>query len=119
VESERQDYRFFLDKDLLYWSAEKFGKACALDGFRIEATFPVRLKSIIACNRGELPALLCSGLHPMDVKRRLNLPLLFPTYEFASRDGVTGTVAFGRTALMLHSRLLNNPMPCGGGAIIT
>lgn len=119
VQSERQNCRFFLDKDLLYWSAEKFGKACALSGFRIEANFPGSVEINNRLQRRALPALLCSGLHSMDVKRRLSLPLLFPLYEFTSRDEVTGTVAFGRTALMLHSRLLYHPMPCGGGAIIT
>jgi hypothetical protein len=53
------------------------------------------------------------------MKRRLSLPLLFPLYEFVSRDGVSGTVAFGRTALMLDARLRYHPLHCGGKAFIT
>jgi len=119
IAEERQDFHFFLDADLQYWSAEQFGKACPLHGFRLDATFPGANEINRRLERRELPVLLCSGLKPLDIKRRLNLPLLFPLFEYISRDNVSGTVAFGRTALMLDSRLLYNPMFCGGGAIIT
>ena len=115
---ERQNFKFFLDKDLLYWGAEKFGKAEAIKGFRLDANFPGSTEINNRLQLREIPALLISEKHPLDVKRQLGLPLLFPLHEFASRDGVTGTVAFGRTALMLESRLLFNAMPTGGGAIV-
>ncbi|NCP87975.1 type I-D CRISPR-associated helicase Cas3' [bacterium] len=115
---EYQKFIFRLDKDLLYWGAEKYGIAQSVKGFRLDANFPGLNEINNRLRRRELPALLCAGLHPLDIKRRLSLPLLFPLYEFESRDGVKGTVAFGRTALMLESRLLYQPFPVGGNTII-
>ena len=119
VHDERQNFKFFLDKDLLTWNAEKFGSADVLKGFRLDATFPGSTEINDRLQQRDQPALLICDYHPLDVKRRLNLPILFPLHEFTSRDGVTGTVVFGRSALMLDSRLLYHPMPTGGGAIIT
>ena len=115
---EYQKYIFRLDKDLLYWGAEEYGKARPMKGFHLSVNFPgaIEINNRLSCR--EFPVLLCAGIHPLDIKRRLNLPLLFPLHEFESRDGVKGTVAFGRTALMLDSRLVFHPMSCGGGAMI-
>lgn len=118
VREDRQNVRFFLDKDLLGWGAEKFDRADAVQGFRLDATFPGYTEINSGLQMRELSALLISERHPMDVKRCLQLPLLFPLYEFTSRDGVNGTVAFGRTALMLDSRLKYHPLYTGGGAVI-
>jgi CRISPR-associated endonuclease/helicase Cas3 len=115
---EYQKYAFWLDKDLLYWGAEKFGVTQPLKGFRLDANFPGSNEINNRLCFRELPALLCSGWHPLDIKRRLSLPLLFPLHGFESRDGVKGTVAFGRIALMLESRLMYHPISCGGNAII-
>ena len=57
-------------------------------------------------------------MKPLDMKKRLSLPMMFPLYEFVSRDGLNGTVAFGQMALMLDSRLRYSPINCGGGALI-
>ncbi len=115
---EFQKLRFWLDKDLSYWSAENFGKVQVMKGFSLEANFPGANEINTRLARRTLPALICAGLHPLEMKRRLSLPMLFPLYEFVSRDGVSGTVAFGRTALMLDTRLRYHPLSCGGGAII-
>ncbi len=115
---EYQKFLFWLDKDLSYWSAERFGKVLTLKGFWLDARFPGSNVVNHRIARRTLPALLCAGLHPLEMKRRLSLPLLFPLYEFVSRDGVSGTVAFGRTALMLDARLQYHPLNCGGKAVI-
>jgi len=115
---EYQKFVFKLDKDLLYWGAEQYGKAQVLNGFKLDASFPGLIEINNRLSRREMPALLCAGMNPLEMKRRLSLPMLFPLYEFGSRDGVSGTVAFGRTALMLDSRLRYHPMNCGGGALI-
>lgn len=116
---EYEKFIFLLDRDILYWGADKFGKAQVLKGFHLDADIPGINEVNRRLSRRSLPALLCSGLMPIEVKRRLNLPMLFPLYEIKSRDGVSGTVAFGRAALMLDSRLMYHPIQCGGGAIIT
>jgi hypothetical protein len=43
---------------------------------------------------------------------------LFQVHPFESRDGVTGSVAFGRDALLLEAALQRTRLPCGGGAIV-
>ncbi len=115
---EYHKFRFWLDKDLSYWTAENFGKVQAMKGFSLDADFPGANEINTRLARRSLPVLLCAGLHPLEMKRRLSLPLLFPLYEFMSRDGVSGTVAFGRTALMLDARLRYYPLNCGGRAVI-
>jgi CRISPR-associated endonuclease/helicase Cas3 len=115
---EYQKFMFHLDKDLMNWNADQFGKAQAIKGFTLDASFPGMTEINARLYRREMPALLCVGMHPFEMKRRLSLPMLFPLYEFESRDGMRGTVAFGRTALMLDSRLQFHPMKCGGNAII-
>jgi len=113
-----QKILFALDKDLGYWNAEQYGKAQVLKGFRLDANFPGAAEINNRFNRREMSTLLCAGMKPLEMKKRLSLPMLFPLYEFVSRDGVNGTVAFGRTALMLDSRLRYSPIRCGGGAVI-
>lgn len=115
---ERENYRIFLDRDLRGWSAEQFGKVLVLKGTKIDASVPELGALNNRLGRREIPALLCLGYHPLDLKRRLQLPLLFAIYVFYSRDGVEGCVAFGREALLLEARLKYTNLDCGGGAII-
>jgi len=118
VSDERQNFKFFLDENLMAWDANEFGVAKARHKFTLDADFPDRVDINNRLYQRELPTLLCAGQPPLEMKRRLRLPLLFPLFEFVSRDGRTGTVAFGRTALMLESSLLFRSLPCGGGAVI-
>ncbi len=115
---EREDYRFWLDQDIRSWGDERFGKAMALKGFRLDAGLP----GINALNnrlaRRAIPALLLAGVRPREVMHRLRLPMLFALHAFTSRDGVEGCVAFGRDALLLEARLAQSTMKGGGGAII-
>lgn len=115
---EYQPLTILLDRNLLAWSAEKFGVACDLQGVRLDASFPGAAEINHRLSQLKVAALLCSGLQPLELKRRLNLPLLFPLFPFRSLDEVNGTIAFGRTALMLESRLKYSSLPTGGRAII-
>lgn len=119
---ERTDFRIGIEQDLAGWSAERFGVAIALQGITIEEIGANSIPGLNAINRRlqrqKLPALLCLGqTHPLEWKRRLRLPMLFPLFAFQSRDGLEGTVAFGREALLLDTALRHKGIDCGGGAI--
>lgn len=116
--SERQDYRFWLDRDIRAWGDDRFGRAMALKGFRLDAGLPGinRLNNRLA--RRAIPALLLAGMQPREVMIRLRLPVLFALHAFTSRDGVEGCVAFERDALLLEARLAQSTVKGGGGAII-
>jgi CRISPR-associated endonuclease/helicase Cas3 len=113
---ERRDYQLYLDRDVGNWKAQRFGKAQLFKGWHLDT----RLSGLNVLNnrlsRRHLPALLCLGYHPLELKRMLRLPLLFALYQFGSRDGIEGCVAFGRQALLLEARLHRSNLDCGGGA---
>lgn len=113
---ERRDHRLYLDHDVMKWNADRFGKTCLLKGWHLDAQMPGLNALNNRLSRRQLPALLCLGYHPLELKRMLRLPLLFAIYQFESRDTVEGCVAFGREALLLETRLWHNKLDCGGGA---
>ena len=106
--------------DLLDWGAERFGRASLLDGITIETDFSGSVPGLTTINqrlrRRQLPTLLCLGKHPQELKRRLRLPLLLPLYPFNSRDGLSGTIVFGRPALLLEVALRYSGIDCSSGA---
>lgn len=120
--TERTNYTVKLQSDLESWSAERFGVATVLRGITVDTEFAHEVPGLNGINRRleklPLPALVCAGHHPLDLKRRLRLPLLFPLYAFASRDGVTGAIAFGREALLMEVALKHRGIDCGGQSII-
>lgn len=114
---EYQKFVFHFHGDIGGWGEEQYGKAIARKGFSLDADFPGRTEINRRLHQRAIPALFCAGKKPLELKRRLNLPLLFPLYEFESDDGVTGALAVGRAALLLDARLRFHPLDCGGGAI--
>jgi len=118
--AERTNYRIQIERDLMGWGADRFGVATVLTGVTVESDeFVPGLNAINRkLERSQLPALLCLGQqHPLEWKRRLRLPMLFPLFAFTSRDGLCGTIAFGREALLLDVTLRHRGIDCGGGAI--
>lgn len=114
---EYQQFVFHFHGDMSSWGADRYGKALACTGFSLDADFPGRMEVNRRLRQRAIPALFCAGKKPLELKRRLNLPLLFPLYEFDSDDGIKGTLAVGRAALLLDARLRFHPLDCGGGAI--
>lgn len=117
VSEERQNFKFFLNQNLLGAGEHEFGVARVFSGFEIDADFPDRIAINNRLKQRKIVGLLFEGEQPLLLKKKLRLPLLFPIYEFYSRDYRTGAVAFGRTALMLEARLKYSSIHSGGGAI--
>lgn len=113
---ERRNYCLYLDRDITDWDANQFGKARLVKGWHLDTQVPGLNTLNNRLSRRQLPTLLCLGYHPMELKRMLRLPLLLAIDQFESRDGVQGSVAFGREALLLEARLWSSNLDCGGGA---
>ncbi|MEZ4736813.1 MAG: type I-D CRISPR-associated helicase Cas3' [Caldilineaceae bacterium] len=120
---ERSNFRIKLQHDIGDWGDQYFGVAQVLTGITIEHETPAAVPGLNPLNRRlqqrEIPALLCRGFsHPLEVKRRLRLPMLFPVYSFVSRDQLGGVIAFGRQALLLDIALRHSGIQCSGDAAI-
>lgn len=113
---ERRNYQLYFDHDITDWDAQRFGNARLFKGWHLDAQVPRLNRLNNRLSRRQLPALLCLGYHPLELKRMLRLPLLFALYQFESRDGIEGCVAFGREALLLEARLCRSNLGCSGGA---
>lgn len=120
--AERNHYRIRLQHDVAEWDNRHFGVVQVLDGIQLLSDYPQSIPAFNTLNRRlaarQVPTLLCLRLHPLELKRQLRLPLLFAIYELETRDGFTGSVAFDREALLLHTALKQHPIDCGGGAVI-
>ncbi|MGQ9683442.1 MAG: type I-D CRISPR-associated helicase Cas3' [Anaerolineae bacterium] len=116
--AERRPLRFFVDHDLRLWQGERWGQAQLLNGLQLDGGAPGLGALNRRLRRRTLPVLLVAGRSPLELQRRLRLPLLFALYGFVSRDGVEGTLALGREALLLEVRLRETRLDAGGGAIV-
>jgi CRISPR-associated endonuclease/helicase Cas3 len=121
--AERSNFRIKLQHDIGDWGENQFGVARVLTGITIEHDSPQTVPDLNGINRRlqqrPFPALLCRGFaHPLEIKRGLRLPLLFPLYPFVSRDRLNGVIAFGREALLLEVALKRSGIKCGGDAAI-
>jgi hypothetical protein len=116
--NERTAFQLRLQHHLSDWGSDRFGVAAILKGFEVDARGLNQVNQRL--RRRHLPATLCLAYqHPLQLKRELYLPLLFPVYQFTSLDNQTGCVAFGREALLLHTKLKRRPaINCGGNALI-
>jgi CRISPR-associated endonuclease/helicase Cas3 len=119
---ERNDYHIKLKQDVAEWGSDRLGVAQLLDGIQIYSATPQSIPGYNALNRRlaqlKVPALVCLRFNPFELKRRLRLPLLFAIYELETRDGLTGSIAFAREALLLHAALKQQRIDCGGNALI-
>ena len=116
VRPERRNVDVDFNQDIAEWGYEDFGMVQVVQG--VEINVVPQVPELNRLNRGlrqrKLVALLCLT-HPAELARRLRLPWPFPMYRFASRDGIEGSIAFGRQALLLEVALQGRPdIKCGG-----
>ena len=115
IRPKGQNVRIIFNQDIAEWGPEDFGVTQVVQNMEIDAP---QVPTLDRLNRGlrqrRLVALLCL-LPPAELARRLHLPWPFPIHRFVSRDGIEGSMAFGRQALLLEVSLQGRPdIRCGG-----
>lgn len=118
---ERVNFTIALQHDLTNWDSSEYGVARELGGITIAQEYAGDIPDLNTLNRALMrrvvPAFLCQRYHPLELKRVLHLPLLFAVYSFRSRDGLIGSIAFGREALLLDSASNGRRLDCGGSSL--
>ena len=103
---ERENYAIQLQHDLGDCQHNWFGQARPLDGIVIDMP---RHSDISQINRQlegrQYVCLLVKGIEPKVLKARLHLPRLFGVLPFRSLGIETGSIVFGKEALLLESVL--------------
>jgi CRISPR-associated endonuclease/helicase Cas3 len=115
VRPTRHEIRVLYKQDIADWGPEEFGVAQVIDHIEIDADSVPELPRLNhGLRRRKVVALLCL-MHPVELARRLRLPWPFPLYHFKSLDELSGSIAFGRQALLLEVALQGRPdIRCGG-----
>lgn len=84
---------------------QSYNQALVIKGVRVDcARFPQLNELNRMLVRQSFAALICPGKHPLEVQQFGQLPGLFPLHKFTGNN-LTGTIAFGREALILDSIL--------------
>jgi hypothetical protein len=103
------------------WDSSAYGVARELRGITVDTAYLGDVPNLNTLNRiltqRIVPAFVCQRYAPLELKRRLRLPLLFALYAFRSRDGLEGSIALGREALLLDSATYGRALDCGGGSL--
>lgn len=116
--AERRSMTIRLNANVGSWSAGEFGEAAVIDRIELDVEGAPWLADVNdRLRRRELVALLCL-CQPRDLQYRLRLPPLFQLYPFVARDGLSGTIAFARDALLLQVAIKEKRFECGGGSVI-
>jgi hypothetical protein len=100
------------------WGADRLGVAQVIEGVELDVAGLDWLNELNAhLRRRKFVATLCLT-PPGELRYRLRLPPMFDLMAFEARDGVTGSIAFAREALLLNVALKEHHVECGGNAII-
>lgn len=103
---ERSDLMVRLPADIANWGPERHHNAQVLSGLKVELSGVPWLNEV---NRRlaqrKVVGLLAPGSHPLELRRCLRLPLLFPLHHYEDVNGGRGCIAFARQALILDTAL--------------
>lgn len=118
ISAERKDVTIMLNQEVDTWGADRWGEVQVIEGVTLNVPYVDWLNDLNRCLRQrKFVALLCL-CEPRVLLNRLYLPPMFEIYPFVSRDGLTGSIAFAREALMLQVAIKERHFHCGGGAVI-
>lgn len=103
---ERNDVVVRLPPDISDWGSEMHHQVQVMSGIKVEASGIPWLNDLNrSLARRKIVGLLIPGAHPLEVQRKLHLPMLFPLYRYADVYGAEGSIAFARQALILDTAL--------------
>ena len=107
-----------VNADVAAWGAELWGEAQVIQGVTLQLDYAEWLNDLNRHLAGrKYVALLCLA-EPRTLTHHLSLPPLFEIHRFISRDGLEGSIAFAREALMLQVAIQERGFACGDGAVI-
>lgn len=115
---ERRNIMVMLNQSVESWGADEFGQARVITGVTLDIPATEWLNDLNRhLRQRQFVALLCL-CPPKELIYKLRLPPMFEVYPFISRDGLEGSIAFARDALMLQVAVAEKRFSCGGGAMI-
>jgi len=112
--AERRDVLVRLPAEVAAWGPEQQHTAEVLTGLKVElagAPWLNELNHWLA--QRKVVGLIVPGLHPLELRRKLRLPLLFPLHSYEDINGVRGCVVFARQALILDTALRYRKLSSG------
>lgn len=114
----RRNVVVMLNQSVGPWGADEFGQARVITGVTLDVPAADWLNDLNRhLRQRQFVALLCL-CQPKELIYKLRLPPMFEIYPFISRDGLEGSIAFARDALMLQVAIAEKRFLCGGGAMI-
>jgi len=114
----RRNVTVMLNQPVAAWGADEFGQVRVITGVTLDVPEAEWLNDLNRhLRQRQFVALLCL-CPPKELIYKLRLPPMFEIYPFSSRDGLEGSIAFARDALMLQVAIAEKRFLCGGGAMI-
>jgi CRISPR-associated endonuclease/helicase Cas3 len=108
---ERTDVMVMLLPEESNWGTERHESAQVLSGIKVEAAGVEWLNELNRrLQRRQVVGLFIPGRHPLEVRRLLRLPLVFPLHKYQDMYGAEGCIAFARQALLLDTMLRYRPL---------
>lgn len=102
------------------WATTAYGTAQEIQGIQIDCSYgtPDWLFDVNEkLSKRKVVGVIVPGCSPEQVQREVYLPGMFPLYRFRG-NGFEGTIAFGRYALLLDSRLREKRLNCSDSAMV-
>lgn len=116
---KRRPLTVHLATDLSDWSAERFDQVIELKGLSLSIDGFDELNALNRLIAQRTFVAIVVLKHPAELQRQLFLPWPFPIEKLVGRDGIEGSIAFAREALLLETAMRERWLKSEvGGAII-
>lgn len=102
---KRRPLTVHLSTDLSDWSAERFDQVIELKGLSLSLDGFDELNALNRQIAQRTFVAIVVLKHPAELQRQLFLPWPFPIEKLIGRDGIQGSIAFAREALLLETAI--------------